>query len=129
MNFEACRSAKQGSNKLTIEKSTLELAIEHVAEREKAIPFLDTLVERPAINDEAEIILATIRIEYDHSAKNGEIILSRSELVRRFRNHGKRGKKTVKDLDHVITYLIQIGEARKLPKVKKLQPYAFCTEK
>jgi hypothetical protein len=43
MIFEACRSAKQGSNKLDLEAATLRSAIEHVAECEKAVPLLDTI--------------------------------------------------------------------------------------
>jgi hypothetical protein len=128
MNFEACRSVKQGSNKLEIEESTIQLAIEHVAECEKAVTMLDAIVARPTIRNDAEVILAGIRNDFAHQAANGEIILSKTKLVRRFANHGNRG--ITPDYLHgkIVPYLIQTGQARALPKVRRLEQFAFQTE-
>jgi hypothetical protein len=130
MIFEACRSVKQGSDKLELEAVTLESAIKHVAESDKGVVLLDTIVERPATNNEAEVTLAVIRVESDHLARNGEIVLSRSELTRRFANHGRRGDKTVDHLyGQIISHLIQMGQAVTLPKAGRLEQYVFFTEK
>jgi hypothetical protein len=128
MNFEACRSVKQGSNKLELEESTLQLAIDHVAECEKAVTMLDAIVARPVIHNDAEVILAGVRDRFRHLATNGEIILSRTQLTNRFANHGNRGITTDHLYKQIIPHLSQTGQVRVLPKVGRLEQYAFQTE-
>jgi hypothetical protein len=75
------------------------------------------------------VTLAVIQVEFSHIASNGEIVLCRSELTRRFANHGKRGDRTVDHLyGHVMPYLIQRGQARALPKIGKKEQWAFPSE-
>jgi hypothetical protein len=78
MIFEACRSVKAGSNNLQIEKSTISLAINHVEECLKAINSvaLETIAHRIYIKNDAEVLLAKIRVDFWKKAKNGSIILS-----------------------------------------------------
>jgi len=128
MNFEACRSVKQVSNKLVVEESTLKLAIDHVAECEKAVTMLDTIVARPVIHNDAEVILAGVRDRFKHLTANGEIILSRTQLANRFANHGNRGITTDHLYGQIIPYLSQTGQVRVLPKAGRLEQYAFQTE-
>jgi Protein of unknown function (DUF3987) len=128
MNFEACRSVKQGSNKLRLEAPTLQLAIDHVAECEKAATLLDTIIARPATNNDAELMLAVIRVEFSHLAAGGEIILPKSKLIRRFANHGKRDDGVSHLYGQVIPHLVQSGQARALPRIGRLEQFAFRTE-
>jgi hypothetical protein len=129
MSFEACRSVEKGSNSLKLEKETLQLAIEHVAECEKAVTTLDRIVARPAIHNDAEIILAAIRDRFAHLTLGDEIILPKTRLTDRFANHGKRDDNYKHLYEEVIPYLIQTGRARVLPKVGRLEQIAFQAEK
>jgi hypothetical protein len=128
MIFEACRSAYAGSNNLVIQEPTLRLAIDHVEECSVAAGHLETIADRQNTVNDAEVLLATIRSEYLASTKNGAITLSRTELTRRFAANSNRGL-TVEDLYlRLVPHLIQIGEAKALPKEGKLERYAFRVE-
>jgi hypothetical protein len=64
-------------------------------------------------------------------AKNKTIILSKTELTRRFAANGARRGITVDDLYLrliLIPHLIRVGQAKALPKNGKLERYAFRTE-
>jgi hypothetical protein len=99
MIFEACRSVKQGSNKLELEAATLQLAIDHVAECEKAVARLDTIAQQPAVHNDAVLTIDCIRAECGHQAAGGEITLAKSRLTRRFANRGgSNGRGSVKYL-------------------------------
>lgn len=126
--FEACRSVYLGSSSLVIRESTLQLAIDHVEECTTAAGRLETIADRENTRNDAEVLLATVRIEYQVSARDGAIILSRTDLTNRFAKNGRRGL-TVDDLYlRLIPHLIRVGQAKALPKEGKLERYAFRVE-
>jgi hypothetical protein len=59
---------------------------------------------------------------------NDEIVLSKSELTRRFANHGDRGLTVSELYDVLIPQLVDIGEVRILPKNGNLETFAFRVE-
>jgi hypothetical protein len=130
MIFEACRLVKLGANRLVVQQPTLQLAIEHVAECSTAATYLETTGDREKTLNAAEVILATVRVEYGAIAKGGEIVLAKSVLTRRFANNGSRGGRlTVNDLYvRLIPHLIGLGAVKMLPKVGRLEQFAFLVE-
>ena len=128
MIFEACRSVKTGSSELVIQASTLELAICHIAECLKASAALEAIAQRIYIKNDAEVLLAKIRIDFRVLAKQGSIILSRTDLTSKYAHNGKRGTSIDDIYLKQIPYLIQIGQAKALPKKGKLERYAFRVE-
>jgi len=126
MNFEACRSVKNGSNSLQIQAETMQLAIEHIEECLKASAGLESVAHRLYIKNDAEVLLAKVRVDFRTQAKNGSIILSKSQLTGKYANHGRRLGVTVDDIYlKQIPYLIRIGQAKALAKNGKLERYAF----
>jgi hypothetical protein len=129
MNFEVCRSVKNGSNNLQIQAETMELAIEHIEECLKASTALESIAHRLYIKNDAEVLLAKIHIDFRTLAKNGSIVLSKSELTGKYANHGRRMGVRVDDIYlKQIPYLFQIGQAKALEKNGKLERYAFRVE-
>jgi hypothetical protein len=128
MNFEAARAVYAGCAKLQIQEETLDLAIRHVAACHSAAQALDGISRRASIANDAELLLENVRIGFRHKASNGAIILTRSELTRAYANHGHRDDNVQELYGHLIPRLIQIGEAKALPKEGKLERYAFRTE-
>jgi hypothetical protein len=131
MIFEACRSVRAASGSLVIQETTLRFAIDHVNECLEAAARLDSIARRIYIANDAEVLLARIRFDFRVCAKNGSIILSRTELTSKYADHGRRGRGlNVQELyTSLIPYLISRGDAKALPKAGKLERYAFRVEK
>jgi hypothetical protein len=130
MNFEACRSIYRGSLNREIQEKTLECAIEHVAECERAVMALDLISRRIYIANDAEVLLAKIRCDFWREQKDGSIILSRTQLTSKYAHDGMRSRGLrVQDIYlRLIPHLIGRGEAQALPKDGKLERWAFRAE-
>jgi hypothetical protein len=128
MCFEAVRAVYYGSERLQIEEQTLKLAISHVAASHRAAQSLDEISQRSAIANEAELLLERIRFDYRTLAKNGSIILTRSQLTKAYASHGHRDNRVDDLCRHWIPRLVAIGDAKALPKAGKLERYAFRVE-
>ena len=96
----------------------------------KAGEFIDRYAVRRASQEQAEVILATIRKDFK-AARPGTIYVTRSELTRRFCMHaGRQGAMTPDDLYlQIIPELERQGEAVQVLKKGKFEVYAFCTER
>jgi hypothetical protein len=131
MIFEACRwAANRSRNFRAIQADTLNLAAEHVHHSINASRELDSIGRRAEIREEAEAILATIRIEFQSVARGGTIELSKTTLTHRFAaNPSRRGAMTPARLyNEVLLDLQKRGLARLLPRNGKLQVYRFPVE-
>ena len=126
MIFEACRSIQADSRNLEIQKHTMKLAIEHIEECLKASSRLEGICRKAYIENDAEWLLARIRNDFRLLAKDGSIILSRTEITSKYANHGHRGAQNVRHIyTHLIPELISQGQATLLQKDGKLERYAF----
>ncbi len=128
MNFEASRAVYNGSGSLQLQANTIQLAIAHVETCHLAAQALEAISRRAVIANEAELLLERIRADFRSKAKNGAIILTRSELTRAYASHGHRDNRVEELYRHLIPRLIQIGDAKALPKNGKLERYAFRVE-
>ena len=82
-------------------------------------------MQRVRIAQEAEVLLARVRIDFRSKRQGNSIILSRSDLTSKFCHAPGRGFH-VHDLYYqLIPYLEARGEARRLRKEGKLERYAF----
>jgi hypothetical protein len=131
MLFEASRwAANHARDFHVIQTDTLQLAAEHVRHSINASRELDSIGRRAEIREEADAILATIRVEFQCEAKNGAIELSKTTLTHRFAaNPSRRGAMTPARLyNEVLLDLQKRGLARPLPRNGKLQVYQFPVE-
>jgi hypothetical protein len=129
-NFEACRSVYFLKENHEIQEKTLEYAIAHVAECERAIAALDSITKRIYIANDAEVLLAKIRYDFRALEKDGSIVLTKSQLTSKYAHHGSsRQGLDVQDLYlRQLPFLIGRGDAQALPKEGKLERWAFRTE-
>jgi hypothetical protein len=128
MLFETCRWVTDPSRDWRlIQRDTLQLAADHGRHCLAAGRSLDTMARRSEIREQADATLATIRIEFRLQAKQGAIVLSRSELTNRFASHpNRRGAVSPSSLySEIIPDLLKRGLVRALPKTGKLQVYQF----
>jgi hypothetical protein len=130
MIFEACRAVHAGwpmLNEFTLEG--LESAIGFVDEHLRAAAFLDRYGIRKAAQEQAEIILATIRRDF-RAQRPDTIFLTRTEVTRKFcTNIGRAGSLTPEDLYlRIIPELEHQGEVTRVVKRGKFEVYAFRTE-
>jgi len=131
MIFEACRWAVDKSrNFRAIQADTLKLAAEHVHHSINASRELDSIGRRAEIREEADAILATIRIEFSRKSRGGKIELSKTILTHRFAaNPSRRGAMTSGRLyNEILPDLEKRGLATSLPRDGKLQVYQFSVE-
>jgi hypothetical protein len=131
MIFEACRWAANTSRNLhTIQADTLKLAAEHVHHSINASCQLDSIGRRAEIREEADAILATIRVEFRHKARRRTIELSKTILTHRFAaNPSRRGAMTPARLyNEILPDLEKRGLATSLPRDGKLRVYQFSVE-
>jgi hypothetical protein len=131
MIFEACRWAtKQSRDFQVIQTDTLQLAAQHVHNSISASRELDSIGRRAEIREEADAILATIRIEFLRENKGGKIELSKTMLTHRFAaNPSRRGAMTPGRLyNEILPDLEKRGLATSLPRDGKLQVYQFPME-
>jgi hypothetical protein len=114
---------------LVLRPDTLQIAIDHVEACLKAADTLTLIVNRKAIAEDAEVLLAYVRKHF--KPHNGSIILTRSEITGSFAQHATRSNKgpSVTDIyERLIPYLISRGEAKLLIKEGKREIYAFRAE-
>jgi len=71
-----------------------------------------------------------VRTKFRATARNGSIILTRTQITDSFAHHAYRhGATPVRDIyERFIPYLVSIGEAKLLAKEGKKETYAFHTE-
>jgi hypothetical protein len=129
MIFEACCAVHDGETEwYEISDQSLELAIEHIEENLRSAEYVDKVIEQRAITQEAEILLAVIRQEFQSGA-DGTVYASRSQLTRRFCANGRGRNLTVDDLYYkFIPALEAIGMARLVIEKGNLKIYAFAPE-
>jgi hypothetical protein len=131
MIFEACRwAADRGRDFHVIQADTLQLAAEHVRHSINASRELDSIGRRAEIREEADSILATIRVEFQSQSCNGSIDLNKTTLTHRFAaNPSRRGAMTSGRLyNEILPDLERRGLAKSLPCNGKLQVYQFSVE-
>jgi hypothetical protein len=118
------------SPELFLHKETLQLAIDHLEACLKGAATLDQVANRKAITEQAQIFLAYIRTRLTAHARNGSIILSRTQITHSYaHNASRRSDWSISDVyDRLIPYLIRIGEAKLLCKEGKKEFYAFRVE-
>lgn len=112
-----------------IEADTLALAIEHVAECVRAADFIDSIATRARVREDAEIIIEAIRADFAERAERGSIVLTRSEITRRFApNPGRRNALTPHDIyNRIIPELHRRGLAKCIQTAQR-ELYAFRAE-
>src|SRR5262249_16717749 len=129
--FDACRWASNHSRDFrAIQADTLQLAAEHVRHCINASRELDIIGRRAEIREEADAILANIRVEFKGAASNGKIELNKTTLTHRFgANPSRRGAMTPSRLySEIVPDLEKRGLAKPLPRNGKLQVYEFFVE-
>lgn len=129
MLFEACITVSYGDTEAyEISDESLRLTIEHIEENLRSAEYVDKAIEQRTITQEAEIILAVIRQEFQAQA-DGTIYASRSQLTRRFCSHGRGQSLKVDDLYlKFIPALESIGVAKLVVEKGNLKIYAFAPE-
>ena len=130
ITYEACRAVHAGRSvvkELTLK--ALEPAIEYVNEHLRAGEFLSRYAERKAAQEQAEVILATVRNSFPVQRPD-TIYVTRTELTRKFcTNIGRAGALTPEDLYlRIIPELKRQGEACLALKRGKFEVFAFKTE-
>jgi hypothetical protein len=130
MNYEACRTVHTGwpiLNEFTL--AGLESAIGFVEEHLRAAAFLDQYGARKDAQEQAEVVLATVRRDFK-AQRPDTIYVSRTDLTRKFCMHtGRHGAMTVEALYmRVLPELERQGEVARVVKRGKYEVYAFRTE-
>ena len=129
MLFEACSAVSAGETEwYEISDESLRLAIEHIEEHLRSAEYVDKVIEQRAVTQEAEILLAVIRQEFQ-AGSDGTIYANRSQLTRRFCANGRGRSLTVDDLYYkFIPALEAIGMAKLVIEKGNLKIYAFAPE-
>jgi len=126
MLFDAVEwAAEEGAWRGCIHEATLLKAIAHHDHCMAAAERLDSIAHKAEVSTEAEILLANVRRDYE--ALNGVVLLSRSELTKRYcPNSGRKGSWKPDDLySRFIPQLGRQGDAFLVHKQGKLEIYAF----
>jgi hypothetical protein len=126
--FEFSRAARDKPFRVSIRDDTLQLAIAHVEQCLEAARFLDLIANRATISDDAEVLLAKIRVDFGHDNPDpNTILLTRSQITAKYAaNSSRRGALTPEDLYlRIIPTLIRQGFAKLAKKEGKLEIYAF----
>src|SRR5262249_22777146 len=99
MQFEACRAVHTGWPVLKeFTMAGLESAIGFVEEHLRAAAFLDQYGARKAAQEQAEVVLATVRKDF-RAQRPDTIYVTRTDLTRKFcPNTGRHGAMTTEDL-------------------------------
>jgi hypothetical protein len=118
------------SPELILGTEALQLAIDHIEACLKAASSLDQVANRQSIAEQAQILLAYVRTKFRAMARNGAIILTRTQITDSFAHHAYRpGATPVRDIyERFIPYLISVGEAKLVAKEGKKETYAFRCE-
>jgi len=132
MIFELCRWAKNPSrNWQTIPADTLRLAADHSRACLLASQQLDQVARRAEVAEEAEAIMAKVRVDFRGKATaSGEIPLTRTELTRRFAaNPERRGAMTPTRLYGEVIPALEKRELVRIERPQgKLHIYYFRVE-
>jgi hypothetical protein len=115
---------------LVIRPEILVLAIEHVESCLSAAAGLDQIANRQSIIEQAQLLLAYIHSRFGKAARDGSIILTRSQITDTYaHNIGRRSGSSITDIyERWIPCLIELGEAKLLVKEGKKEIYAFRAE-
>jgi hypothetical protein len=118
------------SPELILGTDVLQLAIDHTEACLKAASSLDQVANRKAIAEQAQILLAYLRTKFRGAARNGSIILTRTQITDSYAHNASRHSDSPVTYiyDQLIPYLIRIGEAKLLAKEGKKETYAFRVE-
>jgi hypothetical protein len=129
ITFQACRAIYHDEPIQEFTLEALEPAIEYVEEHMRAAKFLDEYGARKAAQEQAEVILASVRRSFQ-AQRPDTIYVTRSDLTRKFCSHIRRaGALTPDELYlRIIPELERQGEACRAVKQGKFEVYAFRTE-
>jgi hypothetical protein len=128
--YEACRAVYADQSALQeFSLEGLETAIDFVEEHLRAAAFLDRYAVRKAAQEQAEVVLATVRRDFPAQRAN-TLYVTRTELTRKFcMNTGRHGAMTVEDLYYrVLPELERQNEVTQVLKRGKFEVYGFRTE-
>ena len=105
----------------------LQLAIDHVEACLKAASSLDQVANRKSIAEQAQILIAYIRTHFRANARNGSIILTRTQITDSYaHNASLHSDSPVSYIyEQLIPWLIRIGDAKLVAKEGKKETYAF----
>jgi hypothetical protein len=108
---------------LQFRPDTLQIAIKHVEACLKAADTLDLIANRKSIAEQAEVLLEYLRHHFRAQARNGAIVLTRSQITGSYANQANRNRgPSVSDIyDRIIPYLISRGDAKLIVKDGKSQ--------
>ena len=114
MIFQACVCAKQRSPLSSISSEVLSCAIHHMTHNLESARYLDSIADRESVRGSAEILLAKIRKDLKDRARDGTILLTRSDITARYAPHSARqGAWTPNDIFlKFLTGLIRQGETK-----------------
>lgn len=127
---EICRAVHAGQSAVTeLTLKALEPAIGYVNEHLHAAEFLDRHAQRKAAQEQAEVILASVRKSFP-AQRPDTIYVTRTDLTRKFcPNIGRAGALTPDTLYlQIIPELQRQGEACLALKRGKFEVFAFRTE-
>jgi hypothetical protein len=127
MIFQACVCAKQRLPLSSISFEVLSCAIHHMMHNLESARYLDSISDRESVRGSAEILLAKIRKDFKDRARNGTILLTRSDIRARYAPHSARqGAWTPNDIFlKFLPALIRQGEAKLDEKKGKTEIYAI----
>jgi hypothetical protein len=115
------------SQKLLLGTEALQLAIDHVKACLKAASSLDQVANRKSIAEQAQILIAHLRTRFGANARNGAIILTRTQITDSYTHNAKRHSDSPVSYiyDQLISWLIRIGHAKLVAKEGKKETSAF----
>jgi hypothetical protein len=91
-------SVKQHLPLKLISENVLRCAIEHLDFDLEAAVFLDSIADQQTTRNDAELLLARIRVDFKHEA-DGSIYVTRSDLTAKYAHHsGRPGSWTPEDI-------------------------------
>ena len=129
--FETCIWAK--SNKPwrgKISGQALKIAIEHVDACLEAASYMESINNRQTVIEDSNNFLGRVLNEFDNQKKNGFIILTRTEITKKYCHHSNRVGlwKPEYIYKSLIPYLQRNNQAALIKKEGKKETYAFLCE-
>jgi hypothetical protein len=114
----------------TISPLALETAVLHIGHCIRAGQALDQIANRAKIQADAEILWAKIQMDFPGFRKNGEIILTRTQLTAKYAHHANRPGVLKPDEIYfqIIPDLIRREKAREIPRGGKPSIFAFLAD-
>lgn len=113
-----------------IEATILKSAIEHTELCLAAAQALDSIANRAQIQQDADVLLARIAVDFAERAVKGTIQLTRTDLTGRYAHHsGRKGALSPDELYlRLIPDLVRRGKAWEIPRSAKQPAFAFKLE-